>query len=88
MTLFNQLIVSNIHAESFDFRFAVAPEIMTLTPINPSVDTVVIGSQSRLSPNDIKSLAKAYSCAGRVTTNGGGNAQVGYLLYMHIVLAT
>ncbi len=77
MTLFNQLIVSSIHAESFDFRAAVDRTKMTLTPIDPSVVTVGIGSQSRLSPNDIKSLAKAYSCAGRVTTNGGGNAQVG-----------
>jgi hypothetical protein len=49
---------------------------MTMTPLNSSVDTEYIGSQTRLSSGDIQSLNKAYSCEGRVATYGGGNDQV------------
>ncbi len=42
------------------------------------MNTISMGSQSGLSPNDVISLNKAYSCAGRVYTNGGGNRQVLY----------
>ncbi len=58
------------------FRFAVDETKMTLTPLSSSVDTVAIGSQSKLSSGDIQALTKSYSCAGRVATNGGGNALV------------
>ena len=51
---------------------------LTMTPLNSSVNTEYIGSQTRLSSGDIQSLNKAYSCAGRVYTNGGGNRQVLY----------
>ncbi len=49
---------------------------MTMTPLNSSVDTEYIGSQTRLSSGDIQSLNKAYSCEGRIATYGGGNDQV------------
>ncbi len=35
-----------------------------------------IGKQNKMSENDIKSLNRAYSCNGRVSTNGGGNFKV------------
>ena len=66
------LILSNINI----FRFAVNPSQMTLIPLNPSVNTVAIGSRASLSPNDILSLNKAYSCAASMATNGGGNFRV------------
>ncbi len=50
---------------------------LTMTPLNSSVDTEYIGSQTRLSSGDIQSLNKAYSCEGRIATFGGGNDQVG-----------
>jgi hypothetical protein len=50
--------------------------ILTMTPLNSSVDTEYIGSQTRLSSGDIQSLNKAYSCEGRIATFGGGNDQV------------
>ncbi len=58
------------------FRSAIDPTKMTVIPRSSSVNTGAMGSQSRLSPNDIQSLNKAYSCAGRVYTNGGGNIEV------------
>jgi hypothetical protein len=58
------------------FRFAVDETKMTLTPLSSSVDTVAIGSQSKLSSGDVQALTKSYSCAGRVATYGGGNALV------------
>jgi hypothetical protein len=59
---------------------------MTMTPLNSSVDTEYIGSQTRLSSGDIQSLNKAYSCEGRVATFGGGNDQVG-LTHCFIIFA-
>jgi hypothetical protein len=50
---------------------------MTVIPLSSSVNTVYMGGQSGLSPNDVISLNKAYSCAGKVYTYGGGNIQVG-----------
>jgi hypothetical protein len=47
-----------------------------MTPLNSSVNTEYIGSQTRLSSGDIQSLNKAYSCEGRIATYGGGNDQV------------
>jgi hypothetical protein len=42
-----------------------------------------IGNQIRMSENDIKSLNKAYSCNGRVSTNGGGNFKVFMKVAVH-----
>jgi hypothetical protein len=50
---------------------------MTLIPLNSSVNIANIGTQAVLSPGDVQSLSKAYSCAGRVFTSGGGIQQVG-----------
>jgi hypothetical protein len=50
---------------------------MTIIPLNSSVKISNIGSQAVLSPGDVLSLNKAYSCAGRVSTNGGGIQKVG-----------
>jgi len=61
------------------FRFAVDKNKMTLTPLSSSVDTVAIGSQSKLSSGDVQALTKSYSCAGRVATFGGGNALVSFI---------
>jgi hypothetical protein len=58
------------------FRFAVDRTKMTLIPLSSSVNTAAVGSQSVLSQYDIQTLTKAYSCAGRVATNAGGNSQV------------
>jgi hypothetical protein len=49
---------------------------MTVIPLSSSVNTAVLGCQAGLSSNDVQSLNKAYSCAGRVKTYGGGNMQV------------
>jgi hypothetical protein len=49
---------------------------MTLIPRSTSVNPAAVGSQSVLSQYDIQSLTRAYSCAGRVSTNGGGYSQV------------
>ncbi len=62
------------------FRFAVDETKMTLTPLSSSVDTVAIGSQSKLSSGDVQALTKSYSCAGKVATYGGGNALVSSIL--------
>ncbi len=66
------------------FRFAVDETKMTLTPLSSSVETVAIGSQSKLSSGDVQALTKSYSCAGRVATYGGGNALVSSI-YKYIV---
>jgi hypothetical protein len=58
-----------------------------MTPLNSSVDTEYIGSQTRLSSGDIQSLNKAYSCEGRISTYGGGNDQVG-ITHCFIMLAS
>ena len=58
------------------FRSAVVTTQKTVIPLSSSVNTIAMGSQSGLSSNDVLSLNKAYSCAGRVATNGGGNSQV------------
>jgi hypothetical protein len=60
----------------FVCRFAVDKTKMTLIPLSSSVNAAAVGSQSVLSQYDIQTLAKAYSCAGRVATNAGGNSQV------------
>ncbi len=60
----------------FFFRGALNPGVMTMKPKDPRVDTNKIGFNTQLSSGDIQSLNKAYSCAGRVATYGGGNAQV------------
>jgi hypothetical protein len=52
---------------------------MTLIPRDPSIKPGNIGKPISLSPNDIKSLNKAYSCQGKVATDGGGHYQVRYL---------
>jgi hypothetical protein len=49
---------------------------MTVVPRSSKVNTMAMGSQSGLSPNDVQSLNKAYSCVGRAYTNGGGHLQV------------
>jgi hypothetical protein len=72
------------------FRFAVETTEMTMIPLDTSVDTEYIGSQTKLSQGDIQTLSKSYSCAGRVATYGGGNAQVRSLLslyspFLHLV---
>jgi len=56
---------------------------MTLIPKSSSVNTAAVGSQTVLSQYDIRSLNKAYSCAGRVATYGGGYSQV--LHYSHLL---
>ncbi len=58
-------------------RFAIDPIRMTIIPLNSSVNITNIGSQAVLSPNDVLYLNKAYSCAGRVSTYGGGIQKVG-----------
>jgi hypothetical protein len=58
------------------FRSAVDKTKMTVVPLSSTVNIMAIGSQAGLSANDVLSLNKAYSCAGRVNTNGGGNLQV------------
>ncbi len=62
--------------QSFFFRFAVDSTQMTLIPRSTSVNPAAVGSQSVLSQYDIQSLTRAYSCAGRVSTNAGGYSQV------------
>ncbi len=58
----------------------------TLTPLpNLAVDRNNVGGQSKLSKSDVRSLAKAYSCAGRVATYGGGYAQVQIKRHKYIV---
>jgi hypothetical protein len=42
-----------------------------------------IGNQIRMSENDKKSLNKAYSCNGNVSTNGGGNLKVFMKVTVH-----
>jgi hypothetical protein len=64
-------------------RSAVDITKMTIVPLSSSVNIVTMGSQSGLSPNDVISLNKAYSCAGRVYTNGGGNLLVWYSTILH-----
>jgi hypothetical protein len=44
-------------------------------PVSQSI-VDLIGLQTKMSENDIKSLNKAYSCVGRVSTKGGGNFKV------------
>jgi hypothetical protein len=56
---------------------------MTLIPLSSSVDTVPIGSPSKLSWGDVQALTKSYSCAGRVATYGGGNALVSFTVYSY-----
>jgi len=59
-----------------NFRFALDPTQMTLIPRNSSIIINNIGSQSRLSANDVRSLNRAYSCDGKIVTNGGGVQKV------------
>ncbi len=47
-----------------------------LKVILDSTTKEAIGQRIRMSKNDIKSLNKAYSCRGKVSTYGGGNFQV------------
>jgi hypothetical protein len=54
-----------------------------MSPKDASVDAENIGYQTQLSQGDIKTLSKSYSCAGRVATYGGGNAQVRSLLLLY-----
>jgi hypothetical protein len=60
----------------FICRFAVDPTKRTLIPKDSTLATSNIGSQTYMSTNDVQSINKAYSCAGSVPTNGGGNEQV------------
>jgi hypothetical protein len=54
------------------FRYAIDPTQMTLIPVNSSINISDIGNKFMLSPGDVLSLNKAYSCAARAYTNGGG----------------
>jgi hypothetical protein len=58
----------NLHV----FRYAIDPTQMTLMPVNSSINISNIGNKALLSPGDVLSLNKAYSCAARAYTNGGG----------------
>jgi hypothetical protein len=64
-------------------RSAIDPTRMTVVPLSSSVNIAAMGSQSGLSPNDIQSLNKAYSCAGSIYTNGGGNLEV-FIIFFYI----
>ncbi len=59
-----------------------------MSPLVASVDAENIGYQTQLSQGDIKTLSKSYSCAGRVATYGGGNAQVRSLLLLYSSFST
>jgi hypothetical protein len=48
--------------------------------LESGIDENLIGRQTKMSANDIKSLNKAYSCNGIDPTNGGGSYQV--ILYI------
>jgi hypothetical protein len=78
-----QLLLIYSKMELNAFRFAVDTTEMTMIPLDASVDTEYIGSQTKLSQGDIQTLSKSYSCAGRVATYGGGNAQVRFLLPLY-----
>jgi hypothetical protein len=41
-----------------------------------------IGNVMEMSPTDISSLNKVYSCNAQVSTNGGGHQKVNNLLYI------
>jgi hypothetical protein len=44
--------------------------------VNNNINESKIGNAKEMSVSDILTLNKVYSCANRVSTNGGGNQQV------------
>jgi hypothetical protein len=64
------------------FSFARDSDVMTIIPKSQDVDQDRIGNVMEMSPTDISSLNKVYSCNAQVPTNGGGHQKVDNLLYI------
>jgi hypothetical protein len=67
------------------FRGAIDSTQNVFEPNEPLNQQIIdgIGNQIRMSENDVNSLNKAYSCNGRVSTNGGGNFKVFMKVTVH-----
>jgi hypothetical protein len=63
------------------FSFAKDKNVMTMKPKSQE-DEERIGYAMEMSPTDIFSLNKMYSCNAQVSTNGGGHQKVNNLLYI------
>jgi|688.fasta_scaffold1579463_1 hypothetical protein len=58
------------------FRFSIVEATPTIGILDNTVNTLKIGEVTNLSPLDIITLNKAYSCFGTESTKGGGSYQV------------